>query len=160
LNKANDANLRFVMVGGGRGYEYEKTIRKLINYNGLGDQISIFDETKDIFDFYFISDILVCNSYIEAFPMVTLEAMAFGLPIVSTDAYGLAEQFENGKNGLLVMPGDTERLEKKIMYLIKNPKVAKRLGENAKETVKKRFSFKKMIGQYNSLIQEVCNKNG
>lgn len=155
LRKLKNPNLKFIMVGGGRGYEYEKEIRKKILLNNLEDQILIFNETKDIFDFYFISDIFVCNSYIEAFPMVTLEAMAFGLPIVSTDAYGLAEQFEDGKNGLVVMPGDTEELKNKITYLIKNPDIAKKLGKNARKTLEERFSYDKMIKKYDSLISEV-----
>jgi len=112
-----------------------------------------------VFDFYLISDIFVCNSYIEAFPMVTLEAMAFGLPIVSTDAYGLAEQFEDEKNGMLVMAGDKEGLKDKIMYLIKNRDIAKKLGANAKKKVEEEFSFEKMIDKYDSLISEVCDKN-
>lgn len=158
FKKINNPNLKFIMVGGGRGYEYEKTIRKLINYHNLGDRIAIFGETKEIFDFYYISDIFVCNSYIEAFPMVTLEAMAFGLPIVSTDAYGLAEQIEDKKSGLLVMPGDTKDLEKKILFLIKNPNVARKLGINARKRLEKAFPFQGMIKKYNSLIREVINK--
>lgn len=156
LRELNKPDLKFIMVGGGRGYEIEKVIRKRIQLNGLEKQIIIFNETKDIFDFYFISDIFVCNSYIEAFPMVTLEAMAFGLPIVSTNAYGLAEQFEDGKNGLVIMPGDTEELKSKILYLINNPDIAKKLGLNARKKLETDFPFKKMVSQYDSLISEVC----
>jgi len=159
LKESKKSNLKFVMVGGGRGYKYEEVIRKMITLNGLNGQIIIFNETKDVFDFYLISDIFVCNSYIEAFPMVTLEAMAFGLPIVSTDAYGLAEQFEDEKNGMLVMAGDKEGLKDKIMYLIKNRDIAKKLGANAKKKVEEEFSFEKMIDKYDSLISEVCDKN-
>ena len=159
LKKLKNPNLKFVMVGGGRGYECEKVIRKMIKMNGLEDNIIIFNETREIFDFYFISDIFVCNSYIEAFPMVTLEAMAFSLPIISTDAYGLAEQFKDGENGLVIMAGDKEALENKIVYLIKNPQEARRLGKNARIFLEKNFSYDAMIKKYDLLITEVCGKN-
>ncbi len=157
LNRLNNPKLKFLMVGGGRGYEYEKEIRKKIEASGFQDQIIIVNETKNIFDYYFISDIFVCNSYIEAFPMVILEAMAFGLPIVSTDAYGIAEQLEDEKSALLIMPGDTKALEEKIIKLIKNPSLAKTLGKNAQKRLKEKFPFEKMIAEYDSLIQEVCS---
>ncbi len=159
LKKINNPHLKFLMVGGGRGYEYEKEIRKKIEASGLNNQILIVNETKEILDYYFISDIFVCNSYIEAFPMVILEAMAFGLPIVSTDAYGIAEQIEDGKSGLLVMPGDTKDLEKKIASLIKNRQLARNLGRGAKKRLQEYFPFKKMIHEYDSLIQEVCKND-
>ncbi len=159
LKKLKNPQLKFVMIGGGRGYEYEKAIVKLIRLSGLQDQIIIVNETKDIFNYYFISDIFVCNSYIEAFPMVILEAMAFSLPIVSTDAYGIAEQLEDEKSGFLIMPGDKETLRKKIMFLIKNKDIAKKLGKNARKRLEEKFSYEKMIDQYDALISEVCHKN-
>lgn len=159
LKELKDPDLKFVMVGGGRGYEYENIIRKLIKLSGFKNQILIFNETRNIFDFYFISDIFICNSYIEAFPMVTLEAMAFSLPIISTDAYGLAEQIEDEKSGLLIMAGDKEALKDKILYLIKNREIAKKLGINARKKLEEEFSYEKMIKKYDSLISEVVNNN-
>lgn len=91
--------------------------------------------------------------------MVTLEAMAFSLPIISTDAYGLAEQIEDNKSGLLIMTGDKEALKDKILYLIKNREAAKKLGINARKKLEEEFSYEKMIKKYDSLISEVVNNN-
>ncbi|MDI6778014.1 MAG: glycosyltransferase family 4 protein [Patescibacteria group bacterium] len=157
LKKVKNSNLKFVMVGGGRGYEIEKTIRKTIMQSGFGDQIIIIDETKDIFDYYFISDIFVLNSYIEAFPLSILEAMAFGLPIIATDVYGIPEQIEDGKEGLLIMAGDVKGLENKIMYLLKNKNEAKKLGMNARNKIENEFQFDEMIKRYDKLISETAN---
>lgn len=157
LKKKGNKNIKFVLVGGGRGYEIEKTIRKTINLSGFRDQIVIVNETKNVFDYYLISDIFVCNSYIEAFPLSILEAMAFSLPIISTDVYGIPEQIDDGKDGLLVMAGDTKALEEKIMHLLKNKDEALKLGKNARKKIEKKFRFDEMIGKYDKLISEISN---
>lgn len=146
------------MVGGGRGYEIEKSIEKIINLGGFQNQIIIVNETKNIFDYYLASDIFVCNSYIEAFPLSILEAMVFKLPIISTDVYGIPEQIDDGKDGLLIMAGDTKELEKKIIYLLENPGKAKELGENARKKIDEKFQFSEMIRKYNKLISEISNE--
>ncbi len=157
LRKSKNPNLKFVLVGGGRGYEIEKTIRRTINLSGLGDQIVIVNETKDVFDYYLISDIFVCNSYVEAFPLSILEAMAFGLPIIATDVYGIPEQIDDGKDGLLVMAGDVKGLENKITHLLKNKKEARELGMNARKKIEDKFQFGEMIRKYDKLISEIVN---
>jgi glycosyltransferase involved in cell wall biosynthesis len=158
LKKLKNSNLIFVMVGGGRGYEIEKSIEKIINLGGFQNQIIIVNETKNIFDYYLASDIFVCNSYIEAFPLSILEAMVFKLPIISTDVYGIPEQIDDGKDGLLIMAGDTKELEKKIIYLLENPGKAKELGENARKKIDEKFQFSEMIRKYNKLISEISNE--
>ncbi|MFA5925321.1 MAG: glycosyltransferase [Parcubacteria group bacterium] len=152
LKKSNNPNIKFLLIGGGRGYELEKTIRKLISANGLRDRIIIVNETEQIFDYYLMSDIFICNSYIEAFPLSILEAMAFSLPIISTDVYGISEQIEDGKDGLLIMAGDKKELEKKILYLLENKKKAKELGKNARKKIDYEFGFDEMINKYSRLI--------
>lgn len=157
LSKLKNPKFKFVMVGGGRGYEIEETIRKVIKQSSLGSQIVIVDEIKDIFDYYLICDIFVCNSYIEAFPLSILEAMAFGLPIIATDIYGIPEQIDDGKDGLLVMAGDVKELKNKITHLLKNKKEAKELGINARKKIENKFQFGEMIRKYDKLISEIAN---
>jgi glycosyltransferase involved in cell wall biosynthesis len=54
--------------------------------------------------------VFVCTSRIESFPRVVLEAMAYGLPVVSTRVFGIAEQVGENVNALLYDPGDASRL--------------------------------------------------
>jgi glycosyltransferase involved in cell wall biosynthesis len=64
----------------------------------------------DIYDFYRLSDLLVCTSFEESFPRVMLEAMVFGTRIVSTDVNGIAEMLTNTDEAYLVPAGDPFKL--------------------------------------------------
>ena len=58
------------------------------------------------------ADIAVCSSRVESYPRVTLEAMAFGLPLITTPVFGIAEQVRDDVNGLFYKPGDVVALAK------------------------------------------------
>ncbi|NLI56859.1 glycosyltransferase family 4 protein, partial [bacterium] len=66
------------------------------------------------------SDIFVLPSLSEGFPVVVLEAMASGLPVVATNVGGLPEIIQENKNGFLVEPQNPRDLAKKILFLL-NP---------------------------------------
>jgi len=97
-------------------------------------------------------NIYICSSIKEGLPYSILEAMQAGLPIVSTNVGAIPEVIADKKSGLLVEPKNPDRLAKKIKYLIDNPEVAKRLGENAKEKVKE-FSLEKMLEKTEELYE-------
>ncbi len=101
--------IQWVMVGAREGL-YMETIREDIALMGLQDTVKIFAETPDIYDFYRLSDVLVCTSFEESFPRVILEAMAFGNRIVSTDVNGIAEMLTNTDEAYLVPAGDQHKL--------------------------------------------------
>jgi glycosyltransferase involved in cell wall biosynthesis len=97
-------------------------------------------------------DVYVCSSVKEGLPYTVLEAMQAGLPIVSTNVGAIPEIITDGDSGLLVEPKNPEALAEKIKYFIDNPKIAKQLGENAKEKMKK-FSLEQMIKQTEELYK-------
>jgi glycosyltransferase involved in cell wall biosynthesis len=72
--------------------------------------VKLIPETPDIYDFYRLSDLLVCTSFEESFPRVILEAMVFGNRIVSTDVNGIAEMLTHTDEALLVPAGDQHKL--------------------------------------------------
>ena len=67
------------------------------------------------------SDILVMPSLSEGFPLVILQAMAAGLPIVASNVTGIPEILRDGENGYLVRPGDSEDISDKILLLVRSP---------------------------------------
>ncbi|MFH1734606.1 MAG: glycosyltransferase family 4 protein, partial [bacterium] len=69
------------------------------------------------------------------------EAMAFGLPIIATDAGGVPEIIEPGVNGLLVKPEDSQNLAEAMVCLLKEPDLREKLGDGGKEIVARRFSL-------------------
>jgi len=103
-----DQKIQWTMVGARPGL-YMETLAEDIQLMGL-QEIKIFHETGDIYDFYRLADILVCTSFEESFPRVLLEAMVFGTRIVSTDVNGIAEMLTNTDEAYLVPAGDPFKL--------------------------------------------------
>lgn len=89
-------------------------------------------------------DALVLPSWIEGMPLVVLEAMARGKPVIATAVGGIPEVVEEGVTGLLVPPGDPARLAAAIAELLADPERARRMGEAGLARVRERFSIEAM----------------
>jgi glycosyltransferase involved in cell wall biosynthesis len=155
LDQTKNHNLKFILVGG-RPSPYELCIRQIIRQSNYEKNILIIEETPEAYKYLFLSDYFVCNSYIESFPRVVLEAMAFRLPIIATNVYGISEQIENNKDGVLIMAGDTKDLSRKIKWFIDNSKEAEKFAIEARKKVERNFSFETMLDKYISLIKNIC----
>lgn len=147
--------LQFLIVGGGTGSAYEDELVMQIRRNGLRDRIHLIEKTPDVDHFYSISDIFVCNSSIESFPRVILEAMAWMLPIVATDVFGIPEQIRDGTEGLLVPPENPAALTKALRRLLEDPTLRSTLARNARARVEKDFGIDRMVDQYEELFQKL-----
>ena len=100
--------IQWVIVGARDGL-YMETLLEDVQLMGLQD-VKIFKETSEIYDFYRLADLLVCTSFEESFPRVLLEAMVFGTRIVSTDVNGIAEMLTSNDEAYLVPAGDPFKL--------------------------------------------------
>jgi len=112
FNKINksDKNITFLIVGGIPG-AYLNMLEAKIKKSHLNN-VLIFSETSEIYDFFQLSDAFVCSSFIESFPMVVLLAMAFELPVISTNVFGIPEIISDNLEGRLFNPGDSLELAK------------------------------------------------
>ena len=161
LKEEENKNIHFLIVGARENTfeekKYLEEIKEIISKNSLRFNIHIIysndiPKREDIFKYYFISDIFVCTSFIESLPIVILEAMAFELPIISTDVFGVKEEIEHENSGILIKPGDYEELANKILYLLNDESIAKKIGYNAYLRVKNCFYIKKMVDGYEEII--------
>jgi len=91
---------------------------------------------------------------IELFSIVSLEAMAFSKPIVVTKEGGPAEIFREG-GAILVPPGDPDALAEATLEILRNPELAKKLGEEAGIIVRKRYNFDLWIDKMIKIYQEI-----
>jgi len=73
----------------------------------------------------------------EGSPLVILEAMSCGLPVISTDVSGIPDILKDGYNGFLIQPKDVDGLYQKMNFLINDPKLRKIMGRNARQTALK-----------------------
>ena len=142
----------FYVVGYKEIYDYGQQLKKMIKSFGCEDNIRLIGETKGIFDYYHIPDIFVCTSYIESFPLVILEAMAFEKAIISTDVYGIKEQIEDKKDGLLFSPGMFTELKDGLLRLIKDGRLRKKIASGAFSKAKQKFQMSTMQENYEDLF--------
>jgi len=89
----------------------------------------------------------VLPSYAEGMPMSLLEAMAAGIPTVSTAVGSVPEVVSDGVNGFLIAPGDSATLARRLRRLLHDPELASRLGAAARETVRLRFAADSVLAQ-------------
>jgi glycosyltransferase involved in cell wall biosynthesis len=112
---------------------------------GLADRVLLVGFQPDAARFLAGLDVLVLPSVREGFPMVTLEGMALGLPIVATAIEGVVEQIEHGAEGWLVPPGDPAALATALTRLLQDRPLAERLGQAARRRVLASFDVGRML---------------
>jgi len=90
------------------------------------------------------SDIMILPSFSEGFPNILLEGMSAGLAVIGTNVGGIPEMIDHERNGILINPGSKSEIKKSIREL-KNPQMRNKLGENARATVLKNYSYQKQL---------------
>ncbi len=129
-------------------------LERLIVALGLSEKVSLVGFQSNPYSFLSNSDVFVLSSLYEGLPMVILEAMACGLPVISTDCKsGPREILKNGRYGLLVPVGDEVALSEGILKLLKEGELRERLARLGKERAME-FSTDKIIKQYENVIYE------
>ena len=104
------------------------------------------------------SDIYVLPSYYrEGVPRTVLEAMAMGLPIITTDAPGCRETVIEGQNGFLVPPRNAEALVQALNRLIDIVELRERMGKRSRELAVERFSSDKIASQYIDMYKKLLS---
>jgi glycosyltransferase involved in cell wall biosynthesis len=101
------------------------------------------------------SDVFVLPSENVIFDLVTLEAMAVGLPVIVSADGGNMEIIKNRFNGLSIQKGDLGNLINEIRYIYQNKEKAKQMGVEAKKLVFNKFSSKQMFNEYLKLYEEL-----
>ncbi len=107
--------------------------QKWLGNNNLSTQVTMYGRTDNatLQSLYRKADIFVLPSHWEGYGIAILEAMSFGLPVVSTTAGAIPEVVTHQKNGLLVEPGDAQALKQALATLIQNPKLRAEYGAAA-----------------------------
>lgn len=137
--------------------EWRDMLQRMIEKAELDRSAHIHPPTLQIGNEYADSSLLVMSSNYEGFPMVMIEAMACGLPVVSFDyKCGPRDIIDNGINGLLVSNGDIEGLAYAIIEVISDNAYRKLLSASAKrivETYSEEAVMAKWIALFSNLIQ-------
>ena len=132
--------------------ELSKEVRAEIERLSIGGSVKMHGQLSDVSKMYAQSAMLLLCSRTEGLPMVLIEAMRSGLPVVSTDCpYGPADIIEDGENGFLVSQDDDAAFVKAVSMMIENQTMRKRMGEKALE-MSERFSKEAIINRWKELF--------
>ena len=137
-------NARILVVGDGpeRG-GLEALARSL----GLDGRVEFLGERPDARELIAGLDVLVVSSRSEGSPLVALEAMEAGVPVVATAVGGIPDQIQHGRTGLLVPPDAPEDLAAAIVDLLADPARARALGEAGRRRALARFDHSEMVAR-------------
>lgn len=135
--------------------EWRDMLNDMIEKKGLSDSAAVNAPTTDIAAEYAASSILAMTSHYEGFPMVMVEAMSAGLPVV-TFGYkcGPRDIVTPGTDGLIVPDGDTAAFADALLKLMADDSLRQRMGQAATGVVD-RYSEARVMGQWMSLFENI-----
>ena len=103
-------------------------------------------------------DLLVLPSLLEGLPVVLMEAMALGVPVVAPRVAGIPELVEDGETGLLFTPSNWDELASRLDELLKNSQLRKRISAQARARIESEFDIKQSAQALSQLLGASCNK--
>ena len=147
--------VRFLIIGDG---PLRRELEDMVSALQLRNKVIFAGLQKDIPDILAAVDIFVLPSLTEGLPMAMLEAMAAGRPLIASRVGAIPKIIENGVNGLLVEPGNSDDLRKAIIELLRDPKRADMFSKAGLELIANKFSSKRMAEDYKQVYRQVINQ--
>lgn len=138
--RERNVDVRLTLVGDGpRRRALEHRIRAL----GLTDVVHLAGAvaSDEMVDWYRRSDVFCLPSFAEGVPVVLMEAMSSGLPVVTTRIAGIPELVEDGESGIVVAPGRADLIADALERLAKDPQLRQDLAEGGRRSVQEGFDI-------------------
>jgi len=150
--KTWDLNFRCEIIGKGNLYH---PLKQLIIDLGLTEQVRLMgprpqDGVRDAYrraSLFTLPCVIAQDGNRDGLPTVLLEAMACGLPVVSTHLTGVPEIVDHHKNGFLVPPSSPHALARSLAILLTNPTQRQQMGQAARQKVEKEFDVRRNVAQ-------------
>ncbi len=148
---------RAVLVGADLelGGAYERALRDHADELGVTERVVFAGYRDDAARVVAAADVLALPSWTEGLPLVVLEAMALGRPVVATAVGGTPELVADGETGLLVPPRDVAALTAALKRVLDDEGLRRRLGEAGRRRVAERFSSEAMTRDVLAVYDEV-----
>jgi N-acetyl-alpha-D-glucosaminyl L-malate synthase BshA len=145
---------KLMMVGEGPEKEpAEELCRKL----GIEDKVVFFGNSHEIDRILCYSDLFILPSETESFGLAALEAMASGVPVISSNSGGIPEVNVQGVSGFLSPVGDVEDMSKNALSILKDEMTLNKFKKQAKDQAIK-FDIHKIVPQYEAIYEETLLK--
>ena len=155
-NQLRKKNIFFNLFIYGEGEMYDFA-RDYIKKNKLSNVVHLKGFEKNVYQIMKKIDILILPSLYECFPMIILESMASGVPVIASNVNGIPEIIKDKYNGLLAESDNCEDFCSKIIDLYNNPNSIIKLGIQAKKYIIDNFDKEKMLKEYENIYFKVYN---
>ncbi|MFV9630360.1 MAG: glycosyltransferase family 4 protein [Methanosarcinales archaeon] len=151
IKKLKNKNIKLILVGKGK---QENELQKLAKYLEITDRVEFkgYVDHDDISDIYQESDLFVLPSFNEGMSNALLEAMASGLPVISTDTGGTSELIDG--NGILIQKGSSDEIARAISKVMYDPETLMHMGFKSRE-IAKTMSWEAVAEEYRRLFTEI-----
>jgi glycosyltransferase involved in cell wall biosynthesis len=150
--RRTDPRIRGLIAGDGPELE---TLRALCEASdGAVGMLGLRPDTADVIE---ASDVVCLTSDAEALPLVLLEAMAGGRPVVATNVGGVRDAVIDGETGRLVSPGDVAGFSAALVELAADRELAKRLGEAGRRRQEELFTVDRMVDAHYELFRHLLH---
>jgi len=145
---------RLILIGDG---PERSNIEKLCRELDTCSQITSLGKISEPGSFLSIADLFLLPSETESFGLAALEAMAAGVPVISTNTGGLPEINQQGFSGMLSNVGDVEDMGKNAIYILEDDNRHAQFKHNAIQQAQK-FDIVKILPMYENLYKQVLKK--
>ncbi|TET79726.1 glycosyltransferase family 1 protein [candidate division TA06 bacterium] len=146
--------VEFVMVGDGILMD---EVRRAVSLKGLEGVFHLLGWREDVPEVVDVFDVFLLTSLWEGLPMVHAEAMCRSKPIVATRVDGTPEVVGEGVNGFLASPRDVKGLAEKVVKLLEDDQLRKKMGEAGKKMVSPRFTMDRLVSEVDSLYARLLS---
>jgi N-acetyl-alpha-D-glucosaminyl L-malate synthase BshA len=154
-NVLKKEKVKVLMIGDGpERYKAEELSRQ----QNLSDKIYFLGKQENIHDLLCITDLFLLPSETESFGLAVLEAMAFGIPCITSNAGGLVELNLDSHTGFTLPVGDIEAFADSILKLLFDEKLYHTMGKNAKDFAVNNFACSKIVPEYINFYNSVLNE--
>lgn len=143
--------LKLVLVGAG---ELEEELKKQAFESGIKDAVVFAGFQSNIHDYIAASDLMLVPSSAEGFGVVILESWHNKVPVIAFDVPAPNEIIDDGVNGFLIKPFDTNQLKEKIEALLDQPQFCRQLGEKGFAKLQQTFTMEVMVNKTIALYKK------
>jgi len=144
-----------LIIAAGRGGDEHHYLLEYLRAQGLDDRVHIALGRDDITDLQALADIFVMPSLWEGLPMALLEAMVAGKAIVASETAGIPEAIVNGREGILVPPGNIDALAEGLRTLLTDPGRRRELAAAARARAHREFTVQVMADSYLAMYRSL-----
>ncbi len=145
---------KFTLVIAGDGDQFEP-LKQLISDLNCGDRVRLLGFVQDTLTLFEAMDVFVLSSIREGLPNVILEAMAMGVPVISTRVAGIPSLIQNDRNGILIEPGSVDQIVDALDRVIRDESRRRTFEDAGRSTVQNHFSFRERMQKLARIYDEL-----